>query len=778
LSVRELTGWFLDVFPDPQHKAILWIFGDDGRRHYLGHRMAVTFYAAGPEQRLRQAAHTIAERFPGGVHTALTNRTDLFAGELQVLAVLVTDPTRLSTVFHRAQRLFPDLDYYDADVPFSLRYTAATSLRPLARCRVRFEDNTILDIDPIEDRQPLENDTPPFRLLQLAPDTDPEYLDPAEVILQFGGEERRINLADPPAFLSRFEKVLQEFDPDILLSKWGDTWLLPLMMDWAEQYRHAFNPNRGPAGQVVRRKAFSYHTYGQVLHRGQQVHLQGRWHIDQTNAIMYGEYQLAGVFEQARITGLPVQEVARKSPGAGITAMQMTTAMRAGVMVPYHKSQVESFKTPAELVAADRGGLVGQPITGIHYQVASIDFYSMYPQIMSRFNVSPETLRTDIPAGAVLVPGTGAAIDQMMTGFVGRTLQGLLERRLKLKRLKGGTNLFDNRSYDLEARISALKWLLVVCFGYLGHKHFRWMKIEAHEAVTALGREMILQAKQIAEEHGFRVLYFNVDGLYIQKQGALEEQDFTAVLREIQARTGLLISLDGIYRWISFLPSRTNAEVPVANRYFGMLKGGKLKVRGIEMRRHDTPPFVFKAQAAVLQLLSQAAEGYPLEQVVPVAVRLAARWASDLRAGRIPLEDLVVTQRLSRDPTQYRVPSPAARAAAQLASVDKPLSAGQVVHFLYIKSAPGVLAWRVGLPFSYHEINIAEYLKLLARAVSNVLSPLGSDEKYIANVIAVDGQMTFDSVQIEHMPLNEAVDRPVEQVYLQSEQVDYWDQNM
>ena len=50
------------------------------------------------------------------------------------------------------------------------------------------------------------------------------------------------------------------------------------------------------------------------------------------------------------LTGLPVQEIARKSPGAGITAMQMITALRRGVLVPYQKQQAEGWKTARQLI--------------------------------------------------------------------------------------------------------------------------------------------------------------------------------------------------------------------------------------------------------------------------------------------------------------------------------------------------------------------------------------------------------------------------------------------
>ncbi|MGO9174844.1 MAG: DNA polymerase domain-containing protein, partial [Desulfobaccales bacterium] len=56
-------------------------------------------------------------------------------------------------------------------------------------------------------------------------------------------------------------------------------------------------------------------------------------------------------------------------------------------------------------------------------------------------------------------------------------------------------------------RQTALKWMLVTCFGYLGYKNARFGKIEAHEAVTAHGRDKLLTAKEISEAAGFRVLH-------------------------------------------------------------------------------------------------------------------------------------------------------------------------------------------------------------------------------------------------------------------------------
>ena len=761
MATNETVGWLFDVYPDEKLGAVLWLLGNDNKRYCFHHQYPVSFHVSGPTHRLRQLWVALRKQYPTTVELAKSIRKELFSGEIPVLTVTVQNPLIQPKVFYWAYRQFPDLSFYNADILFALRHAATHRTYPLAYCRLRSEDERVTKISVLSSPADIDIQIPALKIMSLAPDVDPEYINPASLNVILGKEQRTLSLTPPELFVQRLDKLIQEYDPDIILTKWGDTWLFPLALEWSKKFSVDFNPNRDQNRQVVRRPAFSYHTYGRVLHRGEQVHLFGRWHIDQTNAVMYGEYQLTGVLEQARITGLPVQEVARKSPGAGITAMQMITAMRKNILIPYHKQQVETFKNPAQLISADRGGLVGQPLTGIHYQVAGIDFFSMYPQIMARFNISPETILKN-SLHTIPVPGTGTTIAQTPIGFIGESLQALLIRRYLIKQQMGSTHPLDSRYANLKARSNALKWLLVVCFGYLGHKHFRWMKIEAHESVTAFGREVLLQAKEIAEQHGFRALYYNVDGLYIQKQGCSQPEDFTQVLSAIRARTGLMISLDGMYRWIAFLPSRTNPQVPVANRYFGMFSDGKLKVRGLEIRRHDTPPFIFKTQIELLHCLTKLEEGQPLEHAVPAALRLLNKRAQQLRNGDVALDDLIVAQRLSRGVGQYRQPSPAAKAAKQLEVLKKPMHAGQVVHFLFIKRAPGVLAWRAGAPFDYQQVNISEYLKLLARAASNILFPIGIKENTLINLLGIDQQLPlgfgdrtiFEQIDLPHENIN------------------------
>jgi DNA polymerase-2 len=232
-----------------------------------------------------------------------------------------------------------------------------------------------------------------------------------------------------------------------------------------------------------------------------------------------------------------------------------------------------------------------------------------------------------------------------------------------------------------------------------------------------------------------------VDGLWVKKPGAAQVADFQPLLDEILDRTGLPVGLEGVYRWISFLPSRVDARVPVANRYFGVFQDGSRKVRGIELRRLDTPAFIYELQDNMLSLLAEVPQAALLRQQLPEIYALLRHTLVRLRAGRISLEKLLVSQKLSRTLDEYRIPSPAARAAAQLAALGTELRPGQRVRFIFTLGEPGVYAWNLPTPPNPAAVDISRYTTLMIRAASTILQPLGVSEtalreRLLGNVIA------------------------------------------
>ena len=746
--MEAFNAWMLDVLPGEISGAAgasLMLIGEDGSRRWWRQPFTVTFYAAGPAARL-QALQRRLEELPGQAPPRFffTERRDLFqARPLHLLGIEAQDAQSQDELFNEAWRFFPDLTFYDADIPLALRYAAATGVFPLCKCRVQpGGDGLISAVTPLTTPWELEPPMPPLRVLKMETDCAPAHGEPAKLILNWqdaGCLQRTQRLALQPArpMLVVLAALLHQYDPDLLVTDWGDSWLLPRLLELSEQWNIPLPLNRHPEKPVERRKERSYFSYGQVIYRDQQIHLVGRCHIDRYNAMLYHDYGLEGIFELGRVTGLPLQTVGRVSPGSGISAMQIVTALRLGILVPWHKQQTERPKTAAEFLSSDQGGMVYQPIVGVHRHVAELDFISMYPSIMVHCNISPEVRQFTPLSGtgplAGTAPLTGAAgsaggapgTEIEKKGLIPQTLAPLLGKRLAIKRLLAKLPAWDPRRRAFKAWASAHKWLLVTCFGYLGYRNARFGRIEAHEAVTAFGREALLRAKETAEDLGFNVLHMYVDGLWVQKKGCEKPADFEALLEAILARTGLPIAMDGVYHWIAFLPSRVDGRLPVPNRYYGIFQDGSTKERGIEARRRDTARWIAEVQMELLGITRKVHDPTRLREALPEVMTVLRARLAQLRAGQVPLEALVVSQKLSRTVEEYRSPSPAARAAKQLQEQGRELRPGQMVQFIYTLGDPGVHAWDLPEAPQSAAVNLGHYRELLLRAAETVLFPLG-----------------------------------------------------
>ncbi len=87
------------------------------------------------------------------------------------------------------------------------------------------------------------------------------------------------------------------------------------------------------------------------------------------------------------------------------------------------------------------------------------------------------------------------------------------------------------------------------------------------------------------------------------------------------------------------------------------------------------------------------------------------------------MEDLLITQHLSREVVAYKSPSPAARAARQWIEAGKSVAPGQVMKFVYTRGKPGVWAYGCG-ELDGRTVDVRKYVELLERAAGMILGIL------------------------------------------------------
>jgi DNA polymerase elongation subunit (family B) len=841
---------------------IVWLIepGQQKRRRLIDRAFRPCFYVQGPERQLARLAETLTAR--AAVSCALTERQNIWDRRLlRVLQVSAHHPTLFAPLTRFVRRFDSSLALYDSDLMLASMYCWEKNVFPLA-C-VEIEASPTGEIHSItcrDDEWLTEYERPPVRTMRIRlegiSDVNPKHGRHGAIEVAIENDWQALDDSDEPT-AQVFERLLRVHDPDVLVTEWGDDVLLPGLLRQAQRL-HIRLPLNRDALPVERTRSRSYMSYGRILFKESTTTLFGRLHIDTQNSFGAGTGEvetrkskaenrkpdtefpspapspqhpapdMEGLWELVRVTKLPVQYACRTTPGTGISYMQMETAWRDGVLIPAQKAEPEGLKHPDELLLADRGGLVFPPRLGFFENVAELDFVSEFPNIMAKFNISPETVNCSCCPDAPRVPELGYRVCQRHRGITSRVVERLIAKRRKYKELgvRGsglwvrdsecevrdtgygirdtgqcgipdtgygtrtaefgmrnaecemgglpqnphlaspspcpqpltpGRSAIDNHQSTIgspapnpesltpnpsacKQRRDVLKWLLVCCFGYTGYKNARFGKIEAHEAINAMAREKLLVAKEAAEQRGFRVLHALVDSIYVQKAGdwglgtgdwgkaetrksKLENREaatecrvsnfefrvsafpqppahttraeYLRLAQEIEQLTGLPLALEAVYRYAVFLPSKQSVEIPVPNRFFCVSDEGELKVRGLECRRHDTPPFVTRMQREVLAILSEARDFSTYCDKLCEAREVYERYQERLRDGTVPAEELVIRKRLTKAPAGYQKNSSTAIAARQLDRAGVKLRPGENIEFIITDADSSLIDDRV-----------------------------------------------------------------------------------
>jgi DNA polymerase-2 len=761
----EIRGRLFDLYP-LESSMILWIREEDGSLRRFEDPFRPRFYAQGKKSDLFDLFHSLQKRRCAAGYQ-WTRKRDLWSGdEVEVMEIEVVD----SEYYAHLLRILPQweekMTFYNCDIPLPQTYLYERKIFPTGRCILEVKGNRIFEIhpDPSESVWMADEDISDLRVMALN-----HYGSGwgKVLLLECEGYQVEMEVID----IREIEKFLKHFDPDVILSDDGDASLLPLLFLEEKRWKTSIPWDREPypVKRPVNPKGLSYFSYGRTYYRAPAHIFFGRWHIDRRNSFIYGESGMEGVIELARLAKIPVQRMARTSPGTAITSMQLDRAFQDNILIPWRKGEPERFKTAWDLLVADKGGLVFQPKLGIFEDVAEIDFASMYPTMMAIHNISPETVLCGCCENH-RVPEVGYTICERREGIVPKTLKPILKRRAWLKRkmkevesekwkVEGGEEKIEGRKQKAEGRVNgkrwtmddgrtreteiyhrkqtALKWMLVTSFGYLGYRNARFGRIEAHEAVTAFGREKLLEAKEICEEEGFELLHAITDSLWIRKKG-FREEEVLKLCQKISEATGITMNLEGIYRWMAFLPSKGNPESPVANRYFGLFKNGKIKARGLSFRRSDIPPLIQEAQIRMLEVLAETKNIKDFQSKIPEILDLLLEYGLKLKEGQAKQEELVIGKRISQEPNAYKVDSLTALAAQQLEDFGIAIHPGEKVRYVIKDAGSNDKAGRVR-PFPLvgpdDTYDVKKYQEMLVKATEELLIHIGYDAKRLKKMI-------------------------------------------
>jgi len=347
--------------------------------------------------------------------------------------------------------------------------------------------------------------------------------------------------------------------------------------------------------------------------------------------------------------------------------------------------------------------------------VAELDYESEYPNIIVKEHISFENMTPN---------GLERREDAILPLVTGK----FLERRLYFKRLRKNLPKESMEWMCCEQRQNALKTILVCIYGTSGCCWNRFGNVLAFEEINRRSRQTMIITKDYVQSRGFKLNYADTDSVFVKKDGATREE-YERLAEQLSNLTGLPISLDHHYKFLTLLPLEEDANMKAQKRYIGILYNGEIVARGIELKRHDTPAFIRKFQAELIKTLL---DYKTVEEVYSIgyerALTFVKKAIDKIMTEKMSLQELAVSKTLRKAFNKYRIIFPHVAAAIQLASRGKNVKEGEDVSFIYRDVEHHNPLYHV-TPLELADANInfdrKKYCEMLLDAAETVLTTFG-----------------------------------------------------
>ncbi len=748
--------WLLDLASEPERgtpAVSLWLKREDGSTWLTKRSYIPSFYLVGS---LDQAISIIKAE---GLRFERCSRR-IRGRPVEALRVYV-EREDLDNYASKVFGKLSDLEIYEDDLRLTAKYLLETGLKPCSWLEVRGrqageEDGVrILEDGEIRESEP----SPPPRLRVMAIDflffgergSARADRDPIRLISLCFDDGSRIQLeGDEPNIVRSLLSVVKEKDPDVIVG-FGTN-----RIQWSYFEERAKRLGVRPAiGRLGAEPRMSVHGH---------VSIRGRLNIDLEDMardipeltvesleefVKYlgvnakldtvEEYELAKTWENERelvkrysmqraeailkafeavkdfiyslseLTRMPADYVLTASAGFRVENYLMSLAARVGELIP-RRGEIAHVSYP--------GGLVKEPIRGMHENVAVLDFRSMYPSLIIKYNISFDTLSED---GENVSPN-GYRFRARPEGFLPTALKSLLEERRKIQAMLKEVSPNSIEAKILDARQRAVKIIANAIYGYTGWAGARWYSREIAEATTAWGREVINSTIRKAEELGMRVIYSDTDSVFLKNY----EERIEKLVEWIEKDLGLEAKLEKIFNRVIFTEAK--------KRYAGITREGGIEITGLEAVRGDWSEVAREAQRETIGVLLRT--GDPSQ-----ALKKAREYVKLLRSKEVDLKKLIIWRQITRSLSEYSATQPHIVVARQLINEGWRIQPGDKVGYIITKgSGPLYSRAKPYFEVSKDEVDWEYYVeKQVVPACGRVLEAVGVK----AEKILESGEMTL-----------------------------------
>lgn len=400
--------------------------------------------------------------------------------------------------------------------------------------------------------------------------------------------------------------------------------------------------------------------------------------------------------EMARVTGVPLGYLLTRGQQIKVVSQLLRKAKSEGLLMPAVKPQQgDDFE----------GALVIEPKKGFYeIPIATLDFTSLYPSIMMAHNLCyttllPSSARSNLKEDQYIQTPVGSYFvkSSLRKGLLPRILEDLLGARKKAKEdLKRETDPFKRQVLD--GRQLALKISANSVYGFTGAQVGRLPCLDISKSVTAFGRKMIDETKNIVEanftiDKGYPA---NAEVVYGDTDSVMVKFGCTTVAQAMElGREAATLVTSKFIRPINLDFEKVYYPYLLINkkRYAGLYwtkpeKWDKMDCKGIETVRRDNCPLVSHLIGTCLQKLL-------IDRSPKDAIKHAQKTIADLLQNRVDISQLIISKELTKTDAEYAAKQAHVELAARMAKRDAGSAPklGDRVPYVITAAAKGTAAY-------------------------------------------------------------------------------------
>ncbi len=745
--LSSCTGWLLDIYIE-QDKAILWIKTVDKKILRLTDTYQPFFYILPRnEQEGQYLFHILSQQSAVKKVSWEENKfTNLFVeySKSKLICIFLESVQYYSALLKKLEKDSRVKQIFNTDLSHTQQYLFhRLKIEPASRVEVEYDDLKLVKLTKVVDEDDVS--PPPFSLLYIDVQTLSGEISPEEPVIMIKSRYEDTNDPQQNAetvfeseqeneILVDFCNYVQEKDPDIIVFV-GDHYANTIL-----DYLLAKIVKLGLDLKLGREKK-NVALLTSLKHPGAQW-IKGRISIGSKAPNRYSstldKFRFAGLIELCRFGFLPLDLTAKYGMNRLIDNRNCYELIQRGFVIPKNNnsSNHEQIRTIEELVSSDRGGMIISPQTGLHENVLVLDYDNEYANLIVSHNLSYETVISKVEQGNK---------PNSKKGLLPLVVEKYLKRRLHFEDLSKELPEDSKEYLWCQQRIDSLKNILVCLYGTSGSLWNRYGNVLVFEEINRLSREILIKTKDTVQKLGYELIYADTDSVFIKNSCGIANTDqYEKIVSLLRKETGLPISIEHNFKFLVLLPLEASEKIEALKQYYGVTHEGQLVVRGVEIRRHDTPNLIKQFQT---ELLSTLFDCNSLNEILNKgyenALLLVTKAIDRIMIGGddVTKNDLAISKLLGQNIEKYRSLFPHVSAAIQLSGEDRHPSKGDTIRYIYTDSQHKNPLCRVVPADNVYESNTKEvfsydkekYREMILDAAETVLGYFGFDRTVYGN---------------------------------------------